>query len=108
MIAYIPADKIASIVGGYGLGSIMIGALAGIPAYLNAYAAPALIDALMQQGMSAGASMAFITAGAMTSIPAMASVFALVRPQVFSTYIALALKDAVASGVLFGAQAYNN
>ncbi len=107
MIAYVPADKIASIVGGQGLGSIMVGALAGIPAYLNAYAAPALVDALMQQGMSAGAGMAFITAGAMTSIPAMAAVFALVKPQVFSAYIALALMGAVTSGVLFGAYAFH-
>ena len=37
--------------------------LVGMPAYLNSYAAPPLIAGLMEQGMSAGSAMAFMTAG---------------------------------------------
>lgn len=102
MIAYVPAETIATVVGGDGIGAIVIGALVGVPAYLNAYAAPPLVDALMQQGMSAGAGMAFMTAGGMTCIPAMAAVFALVKRPVFITYVAFALIGAVLAGVLFG------
>ena len=101
MIHYVPAENIAQLVGGPGLGPIIIGAFVGAPAYLNGYAAPALIAALMDQGMSAGAAMSFMVAGAVSSIPAMAAVFALVRPQVFGLYMMLGIGGAIVSGVVF-------
>ena len=101
MIAYVPAEMIGRFVGGDGLGSIVIGAFAGVPAYLNGYAAPPLVSGLMAQGMNAGAAMAFMVAGAMTCIPAMAAVFALVKRDVFVMYLLLALLSAIVSGVLF-------
>ena len=42
----------------------------GVPAYLNGYAAIPVVAGLMQTGMAPGAAMAFMIAGAMTSIPA--------------------------------------
>ena len=57
----------------------------------------------MEQGMSAGAAMAFILAGGMTCVPAMAAVWALVRPSVFACYIGLAFIGAVLAGVLYSA-----
>lgn len=101
MIHYVPAQTIASVVGGEGLTPIVIGALVGAPAYLNGYAAPALIAGLMEQGMSAGAAMSFMVAGAVSSIPAMAAVFALVRRPVFAAYMALGIGGAVMSGIVF-------
>ena len=101
MIAYVPAKAIASVVGGEGFGSVVIGALVGIPAYLNGYAAPPLVAGLMTQGMSPGAAMSFMVAGGMTCIPAMAAVFALVKRQVFVTYIAFAFIGAVLAGMAF-------
>ena len=56
---------------------------------------------LMEQGMTAGAGMAFMVAGAVSSIPAMTAVFALVNHQVFVAYVALGFVGAVTSGVLF-------
>ena len=53
-----------------------MGALVSAPAYLNGYAAPALVAGLMQQGMSAGAAMALMVAGSVSSIPAMVAVWA--------------------------------
>ncbi|MEM7508739.1 MAG: permease [Pseudomonadota bacterium] len=103
MVHYIPADLIAGVVGGTGIQPIIIGALVGAPAYLNGYAAPALVSGLMEQGMSAGAAMAFIIGGSVTSIPAMAAVFALVRRQVFGMYVLLGLGSAILAGMVFGA-----
>lgn len=103
MIHYVPADAIAGVVGGQGIVPIAIAALAGAPAYLNGYAAPALVSGLMESGMSAGAALAFMVGGAVTSIPAMAAVFALVRWPVFAAYLALGIGGAIASGILFGA-----
>lgn len=102
MVAYVPAEAIAHVVGGDGIGSILIGALVGIPAYLNGYAAPPLVAGLMTQGMSPGAAMSFMVAGGMTCIPAMAAVFALVKRPVFITYIAFAFVGAIFAGLAFG------
>ena len=57
MLEYIPAEMVASVLGGEGFGSIILGALVGAPAYLNGYAAVPLVDALLEQGMSNGAAM---------------------------------------------------
>lgn len=103
LVTYIPADLIARVVGGTGIGSIIISALVGMPAYLNSYVAPPLLSGLMDQGMGSGAAMAFMIAGAVSSIPAMAAVWSLVKPSVFVTYIGLGLTGAILSGVIFQA-----
>lgn len=101
MIHYVPASLIAGLVGGEGLGSIALAALVGMPAYLNSYVAPPLVSSLMDQGMSAGAGMAFIVAGAVSCVPAMAAVWSLVRPQVFASYVVLGLVGAMLAGMAF-------
>ncbi|MFQ6548916.1 permease [Aestuariibius sp. 2305UL40-4] len=99
--SYIPADLIATAVGGEGILPIATAALVGMPAYLNGYIAPPLLAGLMDQGMTAGAAMAFMVAGAVSSIPAMAAVWSLVKLRVFATYIALGIGGAILSGILF-------
>ncbi len=103
MIHYVPAQMIASVVGGTGIWPVVLGAVVGAPAYLNGYAAPALVAGLMEQGMSPGAAMSFMVAGAVSCIPAMAAVFALVKREVFATYIAFGIGGAIASGLIFAA-----
>ena len=105
MIAYIPAESIGHLLGGEGLLPIVLSALIGAPAYLNAYAAPPLVAGLMEQGMSAGAAMAFVIAGGVSSIPAMTAVFALVKRQVFAAYVGLGFLGATFAGVAYGTYA---
>jgi uncharacterized membrane protein YraQ (UPF0718 family) len=101
LVRYVPAESVATLVGGDGVVPIAIAALVGMPAYLNSYVAPPLLAGLMTQGMSAGAAMSFMIAGAVSSIPAMAAVWSLVKPQVFATYLALGVSGAILSGILF-------
>ncbi|MFK7753864.1 MAG: permease [Sedimentitalea sp.] len=101
LVSYIPADLIARVVGGEGVVPIAIAAVVGMPAYLNSYVAPPLLAGLMEQGMSAGAAMSFMIAGAVSSIPAMAAVWSLVKPRVFAMYLGLGVSGAIASGVVF-------
>ena len=68
---------------------------------MNSYIAPPLLAGLMEQGMSAGAAMAFIVAGAISSIPAMAAVWSLVKIQVFTAYLVLGVSGAILSGLIF-------
>ncbi|MVO15290.1 permease [Parasedimentitalea huanghaiensis] len=101
LVYYVPADLIATLVGGEGVVPIAIAALVGMPAYLNSYVAPPLLAGLIDQGMSNGAAMSFMVAGAVSSIPAMLAVWSLVKPQVFATYLALGVSGAIVSGVVF-------
>jgi uncharacterized membrane protein YraQ (UPF0718 family) len=103
MVRYVPADAIAGVVGGGGLGAVMLGALVGAPAYLNSFAAPPLVAGLMAQGMGPGPAMAFMVAGAVSCIPAMTAVYALVRVQLFAAYVLLGFAGAVLAGLAFGA-----
>ena len=75
----------------------------GTTPYLNAYVAPPLLAGLTDQGMTAGAAMAFMIAGSISSIPAMTAVWSLVRPRVFFTYLGLGVAGAILSGLAFGA-----
>ena len=103
LVHYVPASVIAGLVGGEGVVPIAIAALVGMPAYLNSYVAPPLLAGLIGQGMSAGAAMAFMVAGAISSIPAMAAVWSLVKARVFAVYLGLGIGGAIASGILFQA-----
>ncbi|MEX3008550.1 permease [Hoeflea sp. TYP-13] len=101
LVTYVPASLIVAAVGGNGFGSIATAAFVGMPAYLNGYVAPPLLAGLMEQGMSAGAAMAFMVAGAVSSIPAMAAVLSLVKRGVFASYLGLGLVGAIVSGIIF-------
>ncbi len=103
LILYVPASLIGGLVGGDGFGSIVTGALVGMPAYLNSYAAPPLVAGLMEQGMSIGSAMAFMVAGAISSIPAMTAVWSLVKKPVFAAYLGFGVGGAILFGSGFAA-----
>ena len=105
MLAYVPAEAVATVLGGEGIVPIILGALVGAPAYLNGYAAVPLVDALLAQGMSNGAAMSFVIAGGVSCIPAAIAVWALVKPRVFAAYIGFAVLGAVVAGLAWQAVA---
>jgi uncharacterized membrane protein YraQ (UPF0718 family) len=102
MLAWIPADLIATWIGGSGWLTVLGATLIGVPAYLNGYAALPLMGGLIDQGMAPGAGMAFLLAGGVSSIPAAIAVYALARPPVFLAYLGFAFLGAFAAGLLFG------
>ena len=91
MLAYISPDWITAYVGADNVYAIPLAAIVGVPSYLNGYAAIPLISGLLEMGMTPGAAMAFVTAGAVSSIPAAIAVFALVKKPVFALYLSLGL-----------------
>lgn len=101
LVSYVPASLIAGLVGGEGILPIATAAVVGVPAYLNGFVAPPLIAGLMEQGMSSGSAMAFVIGGGVTSIPAIAAVWSLVKRQVFAAYIGIGMSGAILSGVVF-------
>lgn len=101
MIRYVPADWVAGVLGGSGIGPVVLGALVGAPAYLNGYAAVPLVDALLEQGMSNGAAMSFMLAGGVSCIPAAIAVWALVKPRIFAAYLSYAFIGSVLAGFVW-------
>ena len=103
MLEHVPAEVIASVLGGDGLGPIVLAAIVGAPAYLNGYATVPLVDALLEQGMSNGAAMSFVLAGGVSCIPAAIAVWALVKRRVFAAYLGIALVGSVVAGLTWNA-----
>ncbi len=101
MLAYVSSDWIAAYVGADNPFAIPLAAVVGAPSYLNGYAAIPLISGLLEIGMTPGAAMAFITAGAVSSIPAAIAVWALVKKPVFVLYLALGLTGAMIAGWVY-------
>ena len=99
MLEYVPAEVIASVLGGDGLWPILLGAVVGAPAYLNGFATVPLVEALLAQGMSNGAAMSFVIAGGVSCIPAAIAVWALVKRRVFGAYLGIALAGSVLAGI---------
>ena len=102
MVAYLPGDAVARVVGGEGVWPVLVATVVGVPAYLNGYAALPLVGQLVQQGMTPGAGMAFLVAGGVSSVPAAIAVWALVRWPVFLAYLGFALVGAASAGLVFG------
>ncbi len=103
MLTYIPSERIAAVAGDGNPFAIVIGTLAGIPAYLNGYAAIPLVGGLIENGMQPGAGMAFLIAGGVTSLPAALAVFAIARVPVFLSYLLFAVTGSLLAGFAFAA-----
>jgi uncharacterized membrane protein YraQ (UPF0718 family) len=103
MLAYVPAEAVAGLLGGDGIGPIALATLVGVPAYLNGYAALPLVSGLIEQGMAPGAGLAFLVAGGVSSIPAAIAVWALAKRRVFALYLGFAFAGSFAAGLLFQA-----
>ena len=99
MIAWIPGETVATWLGGEAWWAIPAAVLVGVPAYLNGYAAIPTVAALIDLGMAQGAAMAFVVAGAVTSLPAAMAVFAIARKPVFAWYLLMGLGGSLAAGV---------
>lgn len=100
LLAWVPADQAAHLLGSGEWWTVPVAALVGIPTYLNGYAAIPVIDGLLELGMEKGAAIAFLIGGEVTSLPTAMAVFAVVRRKVFVLYLALGLGSAVLMGWL--------
>jgi uncharacterized membrane protein YraQ (UPF0718 family) len=98
MITFVPAELLGQWLGSGSKWAIPLSAVIGVPAYLNGFVAVPVVAGLIENGMTPGAALSFMLAGAMTSIPAAIAVFSLVRRPLFFWYVLLALIGAIAAG----------
>jgi hypothetical protein len=96
---YVPDELVMALVGENSRLAILIAALVGVPLYTSNLAALPMVGALLAQGMDPSAALAFLIAGPMTTVPAMAAVWCLVQRRVFALYVGFALVGAVVAGL---------
>ena len=101
MVAYLPPEYVGRVLGSGDWWTVPASTAVGIPAYLNGFAAIPMVARLVEMGAAPGAALAFLTAGAVTSIPAAMGVFALVRKSVFAAYIFFGIAGSLAAGYLY-------
>jgi uncharacterized membrane protein YraQ (UPF0718 family) len=99
MLRYLPASLVGAWLGGANWWTLPLATVVGVPAYLNGYAAIPTIAGLIDLGMAPSAGLAFLTAGAATSVPAAMAVFPLVKRPVFIWYVGLALIGSLVAGL---------
>ena len=98
---YVPASWISGSLGSQSPLAIFTAALLGVPAYTTSLTALPLISGLLNQGMNPAAALAFLIAGPVTTLPAMAAVWPLVARRVFVLYVSFAMVGAVLTGVCY-------
>jgi uncharacterized membrane protein YraQ (UPF0718 family) len=98
---YVPAKWINVLLAGNGQLSVIIATLIGIPAYTSNITALPMIAGLIEVGMNKGAALAFLIAGATTTLPAMAAVWGIAKPRIFLIYLLFILFGALTAGIMF-------
>ena len=98
---YVPPGWISGALGSDNPLTIITAALLGVPAYTTSLTALPMISGLLSQGMNPAAALAFLIAGPITTLPAMAAVWPLVVRRVFVLYVSFALGGAVLIGFIY-------
>jgi len=97
----IPTAWITSLFGKDQWYSIPLAALLGIPLYVNNASSVPVTRTLVEGGMSPGAALAFLLAGAGTSLPAMSGLLVITRGRIVVLYVILIFLGAVVFGSLY-------
>lgn len=88
--------------------AIPVAVFVGAPAYIDGYAALPLTRALLDNGMSQGAAMAFLISGGVVSIWGAMAIFPVLKVKPFLLYLVLALTGSLAAGWLFELFVFDN
>ena len=97
----IPTAWIAALFGQNQWYSIPFAAFLGIPLYVNNASSIPITQALVEGGMSPGAALAFLLAGAGTSLPAMSGLLVITRGRILGLYVILIFLGALVFGSLY-------
>jgi uncharacterized membrane protein YraQ (UPF0718 family) len=98
---YVPQELIVRWIGTGNPWAPALAALVGIPLYTGNLTALPLIGGLLEGGMNPAAALAFLIAGPVTTIPAMAAVWGVVRNRVFLLYLGLGIGGALTLGYAY-------
>ena len=97
----IPASWVAAVFGSGNIYNVPLAATLGLPLYINSEASLPLIRALLDNGMSQGAALAFMISGAGTSIGAIAGALTIARWCVMALVVGVLWIGAMVCGFAF-------
>lgn len=98
--ALVPSSAFVWLAGRRGVGAILVAAAAGIPLPLNQVAAVPIVAALRAKGLPAGADLALLLAGPVTSLPAIVALSSIFRPRVVAFFVAAGFGGSIFLGLL--------
>ncbi|PIB26795.1 permease [Amylibacter kogurei] len=99
--ATLTPDALARYVGEDQWWAIPAAVFVGAPAYIDGYAALPLTRALIENGMSNGAAMAFLVSGGVVSIWGAMAIAPVLKLKPFLLYLALAIIGSLGAGYVF-------
>ena len=97
----IPAEWMRALFGSGNVYNVPLAATLGLPFYINAEASLPLVRAMMDNGMSQGAALAFMISGAGTSIGAITGALTIARWRVVALVVGILWVGAMLSGLAF-------
>jgi uncharacterized membrane protein YraQ (UPF0718 family) len=97
----IPAGWVGALFGGDHIYNVPLAATLGLPFYINSEASLPLVRGLLDAGMSQGAALAFLIAGAGTSIGAITGALTIARWRVVALVVGVLWLGAILSGLAF-------
>jgi uncharacterized membrane protein YraQ (UPF0718 family) len=97
----IPAEWVSAIFGEGNRFGVLLSATLGLPLYINSEASMPLVLALIDNGMSQGAALAFLITGAGTSLGALAGALTIARWRVIALVIGTLWVGAVVTGCAY-------
>ncbi|MFQ5895628.1 MAG: permease [Nitrospinota bacterium] len=98
IVFYLPDGWVRGLLGGESAWAIPLATAVGVPLYVTAAGAIPIAEGLLEAGMGPGAALAFLTAGPVTTIPAMVAVAALVRRETFLLYLGVSFAGSLLAG----------
>ena len=101
IILYVPPEWITAALGRNNPMAIATAAILGVPTYTSSLTALPMISGLLAQGMNPAAALAFLIAGPITTLPAMAAVWGLTTRRVFALYVGFSFFGALLVGTLY-------
>ncbi len=102
IVEVLPAEYVASYVGGNSISSNLVSSVAGALMYFSTLTEVPIINALTLLGMGRGPSLAMLLAGPALSLPNMIVISRIMGTKRASVYISLVVVIATIAGFLFG------
>ncbi len=97
----VPGRWITAVFGGGGWYQLLLAALLGVPLSACGGGVIPLVRGLTDQGMAAGAALAFLIAGPATRIPPLMALATIVRPLFIVGYVILLIAYSVVAGLVY-------
>ena len=97
----IPAHWVEAVFGGGNVYNVPLAATLGLPFYINSEASLPLVRTLLDAGMSQGAALAFLIAGAGTSLGAIGGALTIARWRIVGLVVGTLWAGAIVCGYAF-------